>query len=452
MSTVHVTRNAARETGPLLVKPSTVPEASFEAADTSVAAELRDLMPGGGAILDAHTHLGTDEDGHSLALDRLIRYLDEVDPSARAIVFPLHDPDRRPAYRVPNDRVLQSAAESEGRLFAFCRLDPADDPVAEATRCLALGARGIKLHPRAQSFGFGDAAADAIFQVARDAGVPILIHAGRGMPPMTALGDLALRYPDVSLVLAHAAIADQGMFATVLADHPRVVYDTSCFSTLDVVELFARVPAERIVFGSDAPYGRPAAGLFQTMRAAAYAGLDQTERALIAGGTITALLDGRPLAAPTPPRLPQVRPTSGSLARVTGYLLMSFAAAVSAGSPPDPARGLIGIQLARAVCRDPDPGGPQSALAWIDTLLAAAEQLTLGTCAQASHAFELVMTASAIAATEPIDHAIQAPAPTPETPEAQTHAPPHEPNSRNRPGVVLRPSHRPQNHRPATHA
>src|SRR5262249_14451285 len=152
------------------------------------------------------------------------------------IVFPLHDPDRRPAYRVPNDRVLRWAAESEGRLFAFCRLDPADDPVAEAKRCLAQGARGIKLHPRAQSVGFGEAHSDATLQFWRDAAVPILIHAGRGMPPMTPLSDLALRYPEVTLVLAHAAIADQGMLATRLADHPRVVYDTSCFSTLDVVE------------------------------------------------------------------------------------------------------------------------------------------------------------------------------------------------------------------------
>ena len=28
----------------------------------------------------------------------------------------------------------------------------ADDPVAEAERCLARGARGIKLHPRAEHF------------------------------------------------------------------------------------------------------------------------------------------------------------------------------------------------------------------------------------------------------------------------------------------------------------
>jgi uncharacterized protein len=452
MSTIRLTPAATGETGPLLTEPPTVPEASFEAAYASVAAELQDLMPSGGAILDAHTHLGADEDGHSLALDRLIGYLDQADPNARAIVFPLHDPDRRPAYRIPNDRVLQCARESEGRLFAFCRLDPADDPVAEAKRCLASGARGIKLHPRAQSFGFGDAAAEAIFQVARDASVPILIHAGRGMPPMNPLADLALRYPDVSLVLAHAAIADQGMFATRLADHPRVVYDTSCFSTVDLVELFARVPAERIVFGSDAPYGRPSGGLFQAMRAAAYAGLDDTQRALIAGDTITALLEGRPLATATPPRLRQLRPTSGSLARVNAYLLMSFAAAVSAGPPPDPARGLIGIQLARAVCRDPKPGAAGPALARIDSLLAAAEPLAAGSREQTSLAFGLVMTAGAIAATEPIDHAIPVPARTSETREAQAPAPSHEPNSRNKAGVALSPSHRAHNHHPAAQA
>ena len=234
----------------------------------------------------------------------------------------------------------------------FCRLDPDRQPVAEAQRCLALGARGIKLHPRAQSFGFGNAAAVAIFEVARDAGVPILIHAGRGMPPMDALADLALRYPEVGLVLAHAAIADQGMFAARLAGHPRVVYDTSCFSALDVIELFARVPAERIVFASDVPYGRPIGGLFQTMRVAAYAGLDVAERASVAGGTMTALVEGQPLAPASPPRVAQVRPTSGRLARLSGYLLMGFAAVMGAGPPPDPARRVArGCPRARGLSR-----------------------------------------------------------------------------------------------------
>ena len=91
-------------------------------------------------MLDAHTHLGLDEDGQALELDGLLAFLDQVDPHACACVFPLHDPDRRPAYRGPNDRVLEWAAQADGQLFPFCRLDPAEDPVAEGERCLALGA------------------------------------------------------------------------------------------------------------------------------------------------------------------------------------------------------------------------------------------------------------------------------------------------------------------------
>jgi hypothetical protein len=379
-----------------------VASVSFGSLYAPLAAELDELLPSRDGVVDAHTHLGSDEDGQSLDLASLITYLDQVDRAARACVFPLHDPDRRPAYRTPNDRVLQWARDSGDRLLPFCRLDPAEQPVAEAQRCLALGARGIKLHPRAQSFGFGNAAAAAIFEVAGDAGVPILIHAGRGMPPMDALADLALRYPDVGLVLAHAAIADQGMFAARLAGHPRVVYDTSCFSALDVIELFARVPAERIVFASDVPYGRPIGGLFQTMRVAAYAGLDVAERASVAGATMAALVEGKPLAPASPPRVAQVRPTSGRLARLSGYLLMGFAAVMGAGPPPDPARALPGIALARAVCRDPDPGVVGPVLRRIDVLLAGTEELIADAGAEPFLSFGLLMAAGAIAATEPI--------------------------------------------------
>ena len=163
----------------------------------SLTAEIGALLPSAATVVDAHTHLGRDEDGQSLQPAELIAFLDQVSPSARACTFPLHDPDRSPAYSVPNDRVLQWAQESNGRLYPYCRLDPADDPVTEAERCLGLGARGIKLHPRAQAFGFGDAAAESIWKVADEAGVPILIHAGRGMPRMDPLADLALRFPDV---------------------------------------------------------------------------------------------------------------------------------------------------------------------------------------------------------------------------------------------------------------
>jgi predicted TIM-barrel fold metal-dependent hydrolase len=374
------------------------PSAAYE----SIATEVDELLPDGAVVVDAHTHLGRDEDGQALDPAGLLAALDEIGSDARACTFALHDPDRAPAYRVPNDRVLRWAEESGGRLYPYCRLDPAEDPVAEAERCLALGARGIKLHPRAQAFGFGNAVAESIWKVAQEAKVPILIHAGRGMPRMDPLADLALRFPDVVLVLAHAGIADQAMFASRLHGHPSVVYDTSTFSVFDQLELFALVPAERIVLASDVPYGRPLGALHTALRLGLCAGLDERERGFLVGGTMTNILNGQPLADPKPPRMPELRRISGRLARVNGYVMMSFAAAISSGPPPDLTRGLPFIALARAACRYPDHGVVGAAIERVDGLLAAAEQLLGAADGGGRAAFGLVMAAAVIAATEPL--------------------------------------------------
>jgi hypothetical protein len=364
--------------------------------------ELAELLPAGNPVLDAHTHLGADEDGRAQDLPTLLGQLDAVGADARACVFPLHDPDRDPAYRTPNDRVLSWAEQSDGRLTPYCRLDPADDPIGEAERCLARGAKGIKLHPRAQRFDFSDPVGEAIFDVAREARVPVLVHAGRGMAPMDSLADLALRYPDVTLVLAHAAIAGQGMFATKLAEHPSVLYDTSAFLANDVLELFARVPAERIVFASDSPYGQPLPDLYLAMRAAARAGVDAAGRAMIAGGTMAAALEGQPLPPARKPRLEQVRPANGRLLRVSGYLMMAFGAALTA-SPPDVAKAEEGVALARCACRDPEPGAAGPALRRIDDALAAAEHVLAEDDGERQDlAILLAVAAATVAGTEPL--------------------------------------------------
>jgi predicted TIM-barrel fold metal-dependent hydrolase len=322
------------------------------------ADEVRALTPHEAAILDAHTHLGTDEDGHRLDLARLLRQLDQVDVR-QACVFPLHDPDRAPAYRAPNDRVLAWADESQGRLIPFCRLDPADGPVAEAERCLARGARGIKLHPRAQAFGFDGAAVDGIFAVAEDAGLPIMIHAGRGLGRIAGeLCDVALRHPGAPLVLAHGGIADQGTFATRLADHPAAFFDTSVFGPLDLLELFARVPVERIVYGSDPPYGRPFLGLFATLRCAVAAGLTDAELRAVLGGNMRGVLARDAPATPTAPRRPRTLTMDGSLMRLYTYCAMAFTGVVQ----NQPASAQESLELASSVCREPDPGPAETAL------------------------------------------------------------------------------------------
>lgn len=333
--------------------------------------EARRLLPAGAYLIDAHTHLGRDEDGRSLDLQTLISQLDEAS-IAKACVFALHDPERKPAYTTPNDRVLGWAQQSEGRLIPFCRLDPAEDPVGEGRRCLERGARGIKLHPRAQAFTFNAPALEAVFALAGEANVPILIHAGRGMPPIAdELASLALRYPDVVLILAHGAICDQGVLTARLAEHPNVLYDVSCFFPVDVIQLFARVPAERIVFASDPPYGRPASALYLTLRVAAYAGLDERALRGVLGETVAQLDSGRGLAPVAAPRGAEQIMLSGRLARVYGYASLTGPALFGGILE----QGQAMLEMALAACRDPQPDAVGEALEVIGHALGAALEL-----------------------------------------------------------------------------
>jgi predicted TIM-barrel fold metal-dependent hydrolase len=363
-------------------------------------AEAELLRPAGGEVIDAHTHLGLDEDGRSLTLEQLLSQLDDAG-ARRACVFPLHDPERQPSYSVPNDRVLRWAGESDGRLVPFCRLDPFEDPLAECERCLGIGARGIKLHPRAQDFVFDGGQMDDVFKLAEEARVPILIHAGRGLPPLAeGLVDIALRHPGAALILAHGAICDQGILTTRLAEHPGVLYDISCFFPLDVIELLARVPMERVVFASDPPYGLPATTLYMALRVARHAGLDEQATRSMLGGTMAALLDGEQLLPVTPPRRGSTITLSGRLARVYGYASLVGPALFT--GVIDQARAMLSMAI--AATRDPDPGSEGEALEVIGRALTAADQL-LESEQGVRPAIDLIYRAIVRAATEVPDAA-----------------------------------------------
>ncbi len=370
-------------------------ETLYATALAPFLAEVERLRPPDAEVIDAHTHLGLDEDGRSLTLEQLLAQLDAAG-ARRACVFPLHDPERRPAYTVPNDRVLGWAADSDERLVPFCRLDPADNPIGEGERCLSAGARGIKLHPRAQDFVFDGPEMRAIFALADSARVPILIHAGRGLPPLAdGLADLALGHPDVVLILAHGAICDQGILTSRLAGHPGVLYDISCFFPVDVIELFARAPAERIVFASDPPYGLPATTLYLALRVAAQAGLDEWALRAMLGETMAGLIDGRGLPPVSAPVRGPTIPLSGRLARVYGYASLA-GPALFAGIPE---QALAMLDMAVAACRDPEPGDVGDALEAIGAALSAAATL-LAEPDGVRAAIDLVYRAIVRAATE----------------------------------------------------
>ena len=285
----------------------------------------------------------------------------------------------------------------------FCRLDPAEDPLAEGERCLAAGARGIKLHPRAQDFVFDGPEMDGVFALAEAAGVPILIHAGRGLPPLAeGLVDLALRHPGVVLILAHGAICDQGILTSRLADHPGVLYDISCFFPLDVIELFARVPVERIVFASDPPYGLPATTLYMALRVARHAGLDEPATRGVLGGTMAALLDGEGCSAGHAAAARAARSRSPAASRASTATPASSGRRCSAGVV-EQARAML--DMAIAACRDPEPGAVGEALETIGAALSAADVAARRPRTACAPAIDLVYRAIVRAATEMPDAA-----------------------------------------------
>ena len=287
-------------------------------------AELRSEIPAGVELFDAHVHLGTDIDGMVGHYDELTGLMDRYGIS-RCFMFCLDEPDRQPGFRAGNDRTLEFAARSEGRLIPFVRLALDERPIEEAERCLDLGARGIKLHPRAQKFLLGDERLAPVFALAAERRVPILIHGGRGLPPIADhLYRLVEAYPEAQLIIAHAGIADLTGLAGRFAGKAGVFFDTSVWSPIDLLDFFHLVPPEQIVYASDYPYGQQPAMMLLTLRIAKAAGLDDERLRDVLAGNANRIADGEPPLEPSQPRGGKLFTQPMALARVHQYLSMAI--------------------------------------------------------------------------------------------------------------------------------
>ena len=288
----------------------------------SFAALVRSELPEDIEIFDAHVHLGTDIDGMKGDLDGLLRIQKRAGIS-RSFVFCLDEPDRHPGFRAPNDRTLGYAARSDGALIPFVRLDLGESPIEEATRCLDLGARGIKLHPRAQRFLLDDERLAPVFELAAARRVPILIHGGRGLPPIAdALAWLMDAY-EAQLIVAHAGIADLAALARHFSGRPGVFFDTSVWSALDLLDLYRLVAPEQVLYASDYPYGQQPASLLLALRTARMAGLDDAQLRAMLGGSATRIANAQDAVPLSAPRGPADISTPITFARIHQYLSMA---------------------------------------------------------------------------------------------------------------------------------
>jgi hypothetical protein len=320
-------------------------------------------------LFDAHTHIGThDPDGMSQRPEELLAGLERADARG-AFVFPMHEPE---GYAPANDEVIDAAQASGGLLVPFCRVNPHADPVAEAERALAKGARGIKLHPRAEQFTLDHPEVRSLVAIANERRLPVLIHAGRGIP---ALGlhavELAGEFPDARLILAHAGICDLSWIWRVAPDHPNLLFDTAWWMPADLLTLFSLVPPGQIVFASDAPYGNTLSAASIQLRWALQAGLSAEQIRSIGSEQALRLAAGEPLEPMGPAVGEHDHAEHTLLDRVAEFLLLGTIASMR--GVKDAATEMLA--LARLACDVPDEIDDAPVFAAIRELIDAHDRL-----------------------------------------------------------------------------
>jgi predicted TIM-barrel fold metal-dependent hydrolase len=322
-------------------------------------------------LFDAHTHLGqNDPDGMKQTPAELLTGLRQVHARG-AFVFPMHELD---GYPEANDAVLAAAAESDGLLVPFCRVDPHRDAVREARRSLDAGARGIKLHPRAEQFTLDHPAVPELAALAHERSLPILIHAGRGIP---ALGlhavQLAGAYPDCRLILAHAGICDLSWIWQAAPDHPNLLFDTAWWMPADMATLFSLVPPGQILFASDSPYGRTGQSASLQLRSALQAGCSAEQIRSIASEQALRIAAGEPLQPAGDAIGERERAPHLLLDRVSEFLLLAVISTMRGAADA----GAEMLALARLACDVPEGIDDAPVFAAIRSLIDAFDQLTL---------------------------------------------------------------------------
>jgi predicted TIM-barrel fold metal-dependent hydrolase len=168
-------------------------------------------------------------------------------------------------YDEVNRFLVKSMEEAKGRITGFIRVNPHLQD--HALRSIKAGVeeqgfRGIKFHPRNEAFAINSE--ELVFPIAELAvklDAPILIHTGEpdtyGFAQPTLVGDLADTFPDLTLIIGHMGKRLYEDAICVARWFENIILETSFRSHRDIARAVNRVGADRVVYGSDIPFGVP---------------------------------------------------------------------------------------------------------------------------------------------------------------------------------------------------
>jgi predicted TIM-barrel fold metal-dependent hydrolase len=182
--------------------------------------------------IDFHTHIWSNQEDK---VEQFVKTMDDnrIDVAVVAGIAPVTE----------NDQLARIVNRQKGRLIGFASVMPISqttgapwphDPLSELKRAVEdLGLRGLKLHPNIQGFCPTDPSVAPVIEAAIDYDLPILFHTGPSMgragriynSQLWHFDDLAIRYPEAKIILAHAEILHVGPY--LAAKHPNVYLETS---------------------------------------------------------------------------------------------------------------------------------------------------------------------------------------------------------------------------------
>jgi uncharacterized protein len=242
------------------------------------------------AVIDIHVHIQPLEMFNPRARELMERgrrdYSEVVEVSSNPAAF-LHYLDRAGVERAGlvnyvspdvigftnevNDWVARYASAEPDRLIAFGSVHPryVQDAARETERLAKIGIRGLKIHPAHQLFapnayrdGLGPLA--AIYDRAQALGLPVMIHTGTSIFPGARnvycqpilADDVAVDYPDLTIILAHGGRPlwmNEAFF--LVRRHPNLYLDVSGIPPRRLLEYFPRLEeiADKVLFGTDWP-------------------------------------------------------------------------------------------------------------------------------------------------------------------------------------------------------
>lgn len=165
-------------------------------------------------------------------------------------------------------RYAEAAPE---RLLPYGGVHPrfTKDPEGQVEQLLQLGIRLLKIHPPhqlypANAYTMGLETLGRIYRRCEERGMPVMIHTGTSVFPGARckfgrpmeLDDVALDFPDLTIVMAHGGRPlwmNEAFF--IMRRHPNVYLELSGIPPKRLLEYFPRLEeiAERVLWGTDWP-------------------------------------------------------------------------------------------------------------------------------------------------------------------------------------------------------